>query len=189
MRTIDMSPEEMEHYIARFDDLQENKARTADRIPAEAREAMTARATKTVIASTDAATPWGDGPIPGPPNFAVVIAECDPSNGPGLHVHQNTTETFTCLTSRFRIEWGDDGQHTTELDRFDTISVPPGVMRRFVNIGEETGLLYVILQGGEAGLRDVEYAPSLGDDLRARFGEETMRELEAIGYSFRAGLD
>ncbi len=124
MRTIDMSPEEMEHYIARFDDLQPNKARTADAIPPEAREAMTARATKTVIASPDAATPWGDGPIPGPPNFAVVIAECDPGNGPGLHVHQNTTETFTCLTSRFRIEWGDDGQHMTELDRFDTISVP-----------------------------------------------------------------
>ena len=40
MRTIDMSPEEMAHYIARFDDLQANKARTAGTIPPEAREAL-----------------------------------------------------------------------------------------------------------------------------------------------------
>lgn len=190
MKTIDISPDEMERYIARFDDLKANKARTAGNIPPEAREMMTARATKTVIANAGAKdTPWGDGPIPGPPSFAVVIAECEPGNGPGLHVHQNTTETFTCIKSRFAIEWGDDGEHSTELGLFDTISVPPGVMRRFRNIGDETGLLYVILQGGESGLRDVEFAPGMADELEARFGADVVQELEGLGYSFRAGLD
>ena len=62
-------------------------------------------------------------------------------------------------------------------------------MRRFENISDETGLLYVIMQGGASGLRDVEFAPSLGEDLRKRFGDDMMLELEGVGYSFTAGLE
>ena len=190
MKTIDISPDEMQRYIARYDELTPNKARTAGNIPPEAREMMTARETKTVIAHEGAKdTPWGDGPIPGPEKFAVVIAECEPGNGPGLHVHGNTTETFTCIRGRFRIEWGDESQHSIELNLFDTISVPPGVMRRFHNISDESGLLYVILQSGERGLGDVEFPPSMLEELDNRFGAEVVRELEGVGYSFRAGLD
>ena len=76
MKTVDISPEEMTHNIARFDDLVANKAKTGNKIPPEARERMTARATKTVIADPTAIdTPWGaggkGGPISGPENFAV----------------------------------------------------------------------------------------------------------------------
>lgn len=61
-------------------------------------------------------------------------------------------------------------------------------MRRFENICDEPGLLYVLLQGGERGLRDVEFAPSVGEDLRERFSDEVMCELESVGYSFTAGV-
>ena len=62
MKTVDISPEEMTHNIARFDDLVANKAKTGNKIPPEARERMTARATKTVIADPTASdTPWGAG--------------------------------------------------------------------------------------------------------------------------------
>ncbi len=194
MKTVDVSSEEMTQYIARFDDLVANKSKTGNKIPPEARERMTAQATKTVIADPTATdTPWGaggaGGPIPGPKNFAVVIAECEARNGPGLHVHQNSTETFTCIQGRFRIEWGDNAEHAIELNLFDTISVPPGVMRRFENIGDETGLLYVILQGNEHRLRDVEFAPGLGEELREQFGDAVVHELEDLGYSFTAGID
>ena len=186
MRTKTLNPEDMERYIARFDDVPANKDRTASTIPTEAREMMTARATRTVIASTSVDTPWGNGVIPGPEGFAVVIAECDPGNGPGLHSHAHTTETFTCLQGRFRIEWGDEGEHATEIGLFDTISIPPGIMRRFDNISDETGFLHVTLQGP---LRDVEYAPSVGAELREKFGDEVMTEIEKLGYNFNAGLD
>ena len=194
MKTIQVTPREMERYVARFADLVPNKARTGDRIPAAAREALTARSTKTVIAHSEAGnTPWGaggdGGPIPGPKDFAVVIAECEPHNGPGLHSHAKSTETFTCIQGRFRIEWGDEGENAIELGLFDTISVPPGVMRRFQNISDEVGLLYVILQGGERGLGDVEFAPSVGTALRERYGDGVMKELESVGYSFDAGLE
>ncbi len=57
MRTTTPTPEEMERYIARFEDLPANKDRTAGKIPPEAREMMTARATRTVIATVDKDTP------------------------------------------------------------------------------------------------------------------------------------
>ncbi len=194
MKTIQMTPEQMKPYIARFDSLVANKAKTDGKIPPAAREALTARATKTVIADPNATnTPWGaggeGGPIPGPPSFALVIAECEPGNGPGLHSHQRSTETFTCIKGRFRIEWGDHAEHAIELGLFDTISVPPGVMRRFVNISDDTGLLYVIVQGGQAGLRDVAFAPSVGADLEQRFGSQVVEELKKVGYTFDAGID
>lgn len=194
MKTIQITPEEMKRYTARFADLVANKARTGDKIPPAAREALTARATKTVMADPMASnTPWGaggaGGPIPGPPNFAAVIAECEPGNGPGLHSHQSSIETFTCIKGRFRIEWGDKGEHALELGLYDTVSVPPAVMRRFVNISQETGLLFVMLHGGARGLRDVEFAPSVGEDLRKRFGEEVYAELHKVGYTFDAGLE
>ena len=72
------------------------------------------------------------------------------------------------------------------MSKFDTISVPPGVMRRFANIGDERGLLHVTLQGP---LRDVEFAPSLGAELKERFGEEVVNELLGLGYTFNAGLE
>lgn len=194
MKTVQMSPQEMQRYLIRFDDLVPNKAKTGDRIPPAAREMLTARSTKTVIAHLEAGnTPWGaggeGGPIPGPKDFAVVIAECEPHNGPGLHSHAKSTETFTCIQGRFRIEWGDEGEHAVELGLFDTISVPPGVMRRFQNISDETGLLYVILQGGERGLGDVEFAPSVGAEIREKFGDAVLQELEGVGYSFDAGVE
>ena len=40
MRTKTLTPEEMERYIARFDDVPANKDRTASTIPTEAREML-----------------------------------------------------------------------------------------------------------------------------------------------------
>ena len=92
MKPLKILPKEMTPYIAQFDDLIANKAKTGNKIPPEAREALTARVTKTVIADPGASdTPWGaggeGGPIPGPKNFAVVIAECEAGKGPSGHAH------------------------------------------------------------------------------------------------------
>ena len=59
MKTINISPDQMQLNIARYNELTPNKSRTADNIPPEAREMMTARETKTVIAYDGAKdTPW-----------------------------------------------------------------------------------------------------------------------------------
>ena len=45
IQTINLTPDEMARYIARFDDLVANKARTSDKIPLAARETLIARST------------------------------------------------------------------------------------------------------------------------------------------------
>jgi len=62
-------------------------------------------------------------------------------------------------------------------------------MRRFESISDETGLLYVILQGNENRLRDVEFAPKLDEELCKQFGDAVVHKLEDIGYSFTPGIN
>ena len=45
----------------------------------------------------------------------------------------------------------DEGQEELVLERWDVISVPPGVMRGFRNAGAEGGYLLAILGGSDAG--------------------------------------
>ena len=57
----------------------------------------------------------------------MTIAKCPPNQGPGLHNHQATFETFTVLKGKFLIAWNDDGSEEIILNELDTISIPPGV--------------------------------------------------------------
>ena len=88
MKTVHISPEEMTHNIARFDDLLANKAKTGNKIPPEARERMTARATKTVIADPTASdTPWGLPPDGGANSFAGGCNRRYPERQQNLALH------------------------------------------------------------------------------------------------------
>ena len=78
---------------------------------------------------------------------------------------------------------------TRTISIFNYQAEKPGVMRRFESISDKTGLLYVILQGNENRLRDVEFAPKLGEELREQFGDAVVHKLEDIGYSFTAGIN
>ena len=188
MKTIEISPEEMQSRVSRFGELKPLRAAESLDIPQEAKDVIYARELLSVIGlDGEADTPVNQGaPILGAGGITMTHAVCPPGTGPELHSHQQTYETFTVLRGRFEVTWNDDGGQRVELEEFDTISVPPGVMRRFENISDERGLLHVTLQGP---LRDVEFAPSLGEELRAKFGDAVVGELEGLGYSFRAGLE
>ncbi len=55
------------------------------------------------------------------------------------------------LSGRWAVYWGDHGENEILLDQWDTISVPPGVMRGFRNAGSEDAYLLAILGGTDAG--------------------------------------
>ena len=42
------------------------------------------------------------------------------------------------------VKWGDKGENEITLDPYDFVHVPPGVVRTFVNVGDEDGELLVI---------------------------------------------
>ncbi len=128
-------------------------------------------------------------PIKGAPGLAITIAECPPGNGAGLHAHEQSVENFFCLSGRFEIAWGDDGENTLVLEPMDLVSIPPGVCRSFKNIADGTGRLLVVIHILTAEQADrVHYAPRVGDDIARGFGRDALEALGRIGFLFDAGI-
>ena len=108
--------------------------------------------------------PSGAAAIADARDFNLTYVRAEPGNGAALHDHL-TVEVFIPLTGRFAILWGDHGEHQVELDPFDVISVPPGVMRAFRNVHHEAAYLLAIQGGTDPGR--VTYA----DEVVARARE------------------
>lgn len=188
------SQEEMKSRIARFKSLVSTKKRVQERlgVPMEVIEMITAKATYNIMSP---------GPLPGQitPMPAVVggdagvfrlgIVVCPPGQGPGLHVHYKTHETFMCLSGRWEMQWGDRGEESTVLDLYDVIALPPGVTRRFVNVADEDAHLLVIIQGQRDEFDDIDRVPETADAIRDAFGQSMVDKLESSGWKFSIGRE
>lgn len=188
MRTVQVTPQEMERRVARFRDLKPQSS-YYDRdkgIPMAAYEMVTAKTLYTLMAPSDSAGPMSATPaITTNDKLSVIIAECPPGNKPMLHAHFFTVEHFFVLDGRFRIRWGDAGEHELVLEPFDMIAVPPGVCRDFTNISENTAHLLVLITGkSDADYNDIGFAPEDGAAFKQRFGPQVAASLEGIGFSF-----
>lgn len=187
MATKSLDPQAMEARVARFNKLQTYQQQNfaTHGIPPGAVEKITARRVYPVMAPADYQGRSAGAPVKGPRGLIVTIAECEPGNGPGLHRHLNTVENFLCLSSRFEIAWGDDGEHTLVLDPLDMISVPRGENRSFRNVGCETGRLLVMIVPETAEQADpIAYAPSLAREIESKYGKDTLQGLQKIGFTF-----
>jgi len=186
--TRNVSPAEMLKHIARFSQLkpQSSYYRKDQGIPNEAYQTVTAKTLYTLMAPSQNAGPMSATPaILTEDNLSVIIAECPPGDKPMLHAHFFTVEHFFCLNGRFKIRWGDEGEHETVLEPFDMIAVPPGVCRDFTNISDQTAHLLVLITGrSEADYNDIGFAPSESKKFKAQFGDEVADKLETIGFSF-----
>ncbi|ADB51229.1 cupin domain-containing protein [Conexibacter woesei] len=150
-------------------------------VPQEARDIFLARRLRTVATPAGLEGPFANpSPITDVEGFSLNIAICPPGQGPGLHRHRQTTETFTCLRGRFRVYYGEHGEHETFLDELDTISIPPGVMRGFQNVGDADGHLQVLITGDVRDMNDITLAPSVLEAIAA-FGPEVAAAVEATG--------
>jgi uncharacterized RmlC-like cupin family protein len=102
--------------------------------------------------------------------FNVQMSRCKPGQGNGLHSHE-TVETFMPFNGTWAIQWGDAGENQIVLEQFDLISVPPGVMRCFRNIGNEEAYLFTILGGTDPGR--LTWSPELVRQAKERGWEVT----------------
>ena len=186
MRTISLSHQDMQKRIARFKDLKPLPIQSSD-IPLAARDVVYSRKLLSVIGLEDAATPINAGaPIRGAAGMTMTLAVCPPGQGPGLHAHRQTYETFTVLKGRFEVSWNDDGSEQAVLELFDTVSFPPGVCRAFRNISDEEGILQVIITGGVHDMNDIDFAEDAKRRIEA-VRQGLAREFEKVGFSFTAG--
>jgi quercetin dioxygenase-like cupin family protein len=186
MKTIHISAEEMQKRIARFGKLEPLPIQNAS-IPEKARDVVYSRKLLSVIGlEQDAQTPINaKAPIRGAAGMTMTLAVCPPGQGPGLHAHRQTYETFTVLKGQFEVTWNDDGGERATLGAFDTISFPPGVCRAFRNIGNDEGILQVVITGGVHDMSDIAFSPKARQEIEAvRPG--LAQEFEKVGFTFDA---
>jgi len=187
MKTIQISLDEMQQRIARFRSLKPLPIQNPS-IPEKARDVIYSRKLLSVIGlEQNAQTPINaEAPIRGAAGMTVTLAVCPPGQGPGLHSHRQTYETFTVLKGRFEVSWNDDGSGRAVLDLYDTVSFPPGVCRAFRNIGDEEGILQVIITGGVHDMTDIAFSERAKQEIEAvRPG--LAAEFEQAGFTFTAG--
>ena len=184
MRSIRMSKKQMEARIARFARLKPLPIQN-DSIPQQARDVVYARKLLSVIGLDAPTAINAEAPICGAAGMTMTLALCPPGQGPGLHSHRQTYETFTVLKGEFEVRWNDDGSESARLTLYDTISFPPGVCRAFRNIGDEEGILQVVITGGVHDMTDIAFSQN------ARREIESVRpglagEFEKAGFNFDA---
>jgi len=187
MKTIEIDADEMKSRISLYADLKPLPIQQDPDIPREAIDLVYARKLLSVIGLDDMTdTPINNSaPIVGAGGMTMTLAVCPPGQGPSLHAHHRTHETFTVLKGRFEITWNDDGGGRIVLEQFDTIAIPPQVNRAFRNVGEAEGILQVIITGGIHDKTDIDVAPIVAERLDGiRPGLKS--KFEALGLTFNA---
>ena len=186
MKTIRISAQQMEKRISRFRSLKPLPIQN-ESIPVAARDVVYSRKLLSVIGlESNADTPINAGaPIVGAAGMTMTLAVCPPGQGPGLHSHRQTYETFTVMKGRFEVSWNDDGSASTVLELFDTVSFPPGVCRAFRNVGAEEGILQVLITGGVHDMNDIAFSENAKREIEAVRPGLTA-EFEKIGFTFNA---
>jgi mannose-6-phosphate isomerase-like protein (cupin superfamily) len=186
MQSLHISRQDMEARVSRFHDLKPLPVQSARDVPQAARDVVYARELLSVIgleghrktAINTAA------PIIGAGGMTMTIARCPPGQGPGLHIHKDTFETFTVLEGTFEVIWNQDEQHSLVLERFDTISLPPKVYRAFRNVGATDGLLQVIITGGVHDMNDIAFSSQEAARLDA-IAPQARKTFEELGFRFQ----
>ncbi len=125
----------------------------------------------------------------GLPGLVVDLTVCPPNDGPVLHRHHDTTENFMCLEGQFEIIWGESGEKKQILNKYDFVSVPPGIFRTFKNVTDKPAWLLVLIQiPTEEQKDDVDLGARLADEISAEYGADMISNLESIGFEFGEGL-
>jgi quercetin dioxygenase-like cupin family protein len=185
MKTIQISQQDMERRIARFGSLKPLPIQNPS-IPEKARDVIYSRQLLSVV-GLETKTPINEGaPIIGAAGMTMTLAVCPPGQGPGLHSHRQTYETFTVMKGRFEVRWNDDGSGSAVLEIYDTVSFPPGVCRAFRNIGDEEGILQVIITGGVHDMTDIDFSENAKRQIEA-VQPGLAAEFEKAGFTFTAG--
>jgi len=194
MKTIRIDAATMARRVARYAALRPLPVQDDARIPLAARDVVYARKLLSVIGLDQAAGSGNsspinaNAPIVGAGGITITFAVCPPGQGPSLHSHLATYETFTVMQGVFEVTWNDNGENRIELKTFDAISVPPGVCRAFRNIGTGEGILQVVISGGVHDRKDIDFADASAKKVEA-LGPGILDEFKKVGFTFTAGQD
>jgi len=182
MQWNQISVEEMQGRVARWD--KREVIPIQQMLPPELNRELIADQVFGVVTSSSANDPqnfFDTAPIQSGVNgVAVSIVSCPSQQGPGNHVHQFTYENFMPLSGKWRIFWGDQSEHHIDLDMWDTVSIPPGAMRRFMNLADDRSHMLVMAYGEGKLDNDIYVPPEEISRLRDQFGAEHSDLIDRI---------
>ena len=176
-----LTADEIRSRVARFEDLKPmSTAETLAWVPQDAIDVIFARDLRPIILERTK-NPFGDAAaIYGAAGTTMNVSVMPPGQGPCLHAHDNTYETFVVLDGTIEFRVGPEGEERVTLGKWDTFSCPPGAYRGFRNAGEEKAVLLTVITGAVDARDDVCVPPSVGNDIRERFGDEVLAEFEKL---------
>lgn len=176
--------DELDSRIGRFGDLQAMS--TADDLGWVGQEAMDvfyARKIMPVILD-DTKNPFGNiAPIFGAAGATMFISVMPPGQGPCLHSHNTTFETFMVLEGKIEYFVGEPVAHRATLGKWDTFSCPPGVYRGFSNVGDADAVQLTVLTGQGENRDDVSIPHSIADRVERDHGAKVVEAFRSV-FSF-----
>lgn len=187
MTARDISPEEMGKYVVRFEDQMSVRDRVVNVLKVPLPEwlfgKLFARDLFNLVGKTS--NPANTFAVEGPKDTAVFVARMPPGFGPTfLHVHKQTWEIFFIMSGSFKVTYGEEGQHSYVLNRYDSIAIPPMVVRNFENISDEVGDILVVIAGAEDAT-ELVYTKAVADEVEAKTGGVQVKAmLESFGLRF-----
>ncbi len=159
MANLQISVEEMKQRVALFHDLKPSSRPLVDAVlPQYERQIYQ------VIGGGVIEDPAMRAPIPAD-GFHLSIVKCAPGKGTGLHNHK-TVEVFMPLTGTWSVIWGDEGDNELQIGQYDTISIPPGVLRGFRNDSDQEALLLALVGGNDPG--KVAWVPNVLEAVKEK---------------------
>lgn len=155
------TPEDMEKRTARFSGLKPRPMTFLDAaLPEYERDIYN------IIGSGVSEEPGEPEPeISAVDGFNIQMAKVPAGHGNALHSH-DTVEVFFFMEGKWEVRYGAQGEHMVVLDRFDFISVPPGLMRSFKNISDAPAHMFSVLGGSDAGR--LTWHPQLVEKVRQK---------------------
>ncbi len=189
MKTVQMSADEVRERTARFENLQAmSTLKDNPVVPQAAKDIFLARKIMPIVLEQTQNAFGNAAAIFGAAGLTMNISVCPPGQGPGLHAHHRTFETFFVLDGTFEFTVNDAGDQKVVLNRWDTFSVPPGVCRAFRNVGDREGTMLTVITGGVHDRNDISLPPSIGAAIDA-YGPGVLDEVKKIGLTFDAGVE
>ena len=170
-----MTAEEIRGRVARFGDLKPmSTSQDLDWVPQDAMDVIFARDLRPIIIE-QTKNPFGKtAAIYGAAGTTMNVSIMPPGQGPCLHAHDNTYETFVVLDGTIEFRVGPEGEETVTLGKWDTFSCPPGAYRGFRNAGEDDAVLLTVITGAADARDDVCVPPSVGREIDERFGGKVL---------------
>lgn len=176
--------EELDKRVGRFSELQPmSTANDLAWVGQDAMDVLYARKLMPVVLD-NTKNPFGNtAPIFGAAGTTMFISIMPPGQGPCLHSHNSTYETFIVLEGTIEYFIGEPIEHRVTLDKWDTFSCPPRVYRGFRNVGTSDAVLLTVITGVEEGRDDVSMPDSIAQEVRRDYGEKVVDAFRSV-FSF-----